>query len=188
MQGALVTVTAMQEKKSVKLPVSAWADACIEGVDRADRLGMLVVQQLYFPEMFVEDVGGATMLEADPEAAGMHHQLHIPLFDCNIMIKLAHLLRSSGERKKQGSAQQKCRENVAKARMPHRKLSIWTPPETPNNTYSDRKQHICSESRRRQRLQWRKKRGNPIQYSFSFSLLNLKFAKVLKIKTLTDVL
>ena len=67
---------------------------------------MFVVQQLYLPKMLVKNVGGTTMLETDPEAAGVYHQLHIPLFDCDIMIKLSHLLRPYGNCKEQGSEQQ----------------------------------------------------------------------------------
>ena len=119
MQRALIAVAAVQEKQRVQLAVTARTHPRVERVDGTDGLGMLVVEQLHLPVVLVEDVGRAPVLETDPEAGGMRHQLEVPLLEGDIVVILTHLLRLNAECDCQQHTKERQQPKAVRNQRPH---------------------------------------------------------------------
>ena len=76
-EGALVAIAALQKKGRVELAIPDGAHVSVQGVDRTHGFGVFVVHQLHLPEVLVVEVGGAAVLEADPEAGRVREYLHV---------------------------------------------------------------------------------------------------------------
>ena len=118
-QRALVAIAAVQEKQGVQLAVATGTHSRVERVDGTYRFGMLVVEELHLPVVLVEQVGGAPVLETDPEAGSVRHQLEVPLLEGDIVVIFTHLLRLSAERDCQQCKNQRQQPEAVRIQRPH---------------------------------------------------------------------
>lgn len=120
-QCALVAVAALQEKERVELPITDGTHVFVKHVDGTDGLRMLVQHHLHLPEVLVEEVGGAAVLEPAAEARRVRENLQVPLLDGHIMVVFPHVLRG---RHAANDRQQQCQRRFPKgkprqSRHPH---------------------------------------------------------------------